>query len=39
MGRLGQVIRKPRERLSYPEGASREASLLEYREVLGSNRL
>jgi YD repeat-containing protein len=36
---LGQVIRKVRERLPYPEGASGEASLLEYREVLGSNCL
>jgi hypothetical protein len=36
---LGQVIRKPRERLPYPEGASREVSLLEYREVFGSNCL
>jgi hypothetical protein len=34
---LGQVIRKARERLPYPKGASGEASLLEYREVLGSN--
>ena len=34
---LGQVIRKARKRLPYPEGASGEASLLEYREVLGSN--
>jgi hypothetical protein len=36
---LGQVIRKGRERLPYPEGASAEASLLEYREVLGLNCL
>jgi hypothetical protein len=36
---LGRVIRKARERLRYPEGASGEASLLEYREVLGSNCL
>ena len=36
---LGQVIRKARERLPYPEGASGEASLLDYREVLGSNCL
>jgi hypothetical protein len=36
---LGQVIRKARERLPYPEGASGEASLLEYREVLVSNYL
>ena len=36
---LGQVIMKARERLPYPEGASEEASLLEYREVLGSNCL
>jgi hypothetical protein len=36
---LGQVIRKARERLPYPEGASGEASLLEYREVLGLNCL
>jgi hypothetical protein len=36
---LGQVIRKARERLPYPEGASGEASLLKYREVLGSNCL
>jgi hypothetical protein len=34
---LGQVIRKARERSPYPKGASGEASLLEYREVLGSN--
>jgi hypothetical protein len=34
---LGQPIRKARERLPYPEGASGEALLLEYREVLGSN--
>jgi hypothetical protein len=34
---LGQVIRKARERLPYPKGASRETSLLEYREVLRSN--
>jgi hypothetical protein len=34
---LGQVIRKARERLPYPKGASGEASLLEYREVLRSN--
>jgi hypothetical protein len=34
---LGQVIRKARERLPYPKGASGETSLLEYREVLGSN--
>jgi hypothetical protein len=34
---LGQVTRKARERLPYPKGASGEASLLEYREVLGSN--
>jgi hypothetical protein len=34
---LGQVIRKVMERLPYPKGASGEASLLEYREVLGSN--
>jgi hypothetical protein len=36
---LGQVIRKARERLPYPEGARGEASLLKYREVLGSNCL
>jgi hypothetical protein len=36
---LGQVIRKARERLPYPERASGEASLLEHREVLGSNCL
>jgi hypothetical protein len=36
---LGQVIRKAREILPYPEEASGEASLLEYREVLGSNYL
>ena len=30
---------KARERLPYPKGASGEASLLEYREVLGSNCL
>jgi hypothetical protein len=35
---LGQVTRKARERLPYLEGASVEASLLEYR-VLGSNCL
>jgi hypothetical protein len=34
---LGQVTRKARERLPYPKEASREASLLEYREVLRSN--
>jgi hypothetical protein len=34
---LGQVTMKARERLPYPKGASGEASLLEYREVLGSN--
>jgi hypothetical protein len=34
---LGQVIRKARERLPYSKGASGEASLLEYREVLGLN--
>jgi hypothetical protein len=34
---LGQVIRKVWERLPYLKGASGEASLLEYREVLGSN--
>jgi hypothetical protein len=34
---LSQVIRKARERLPYPKGASREASLLEYREVLRCN--
>jgi hypothetical protein len=31
---LGQVIRKAREILPYPEGASGETSLLEYREVV-----
>jgi hypothetical protein len=36
---IGQVIRKARERLPYPEGASREASLLEYRKALESNCL
>jgi hypothetical protein len=36
---LGQVIRKARERLPYPRGASGETSLLEYREVLRSNYL
>jgi hypothetical protein len=36
---LGQVNRKARERLPYAEGASGEASLLEYRKVLGSNYL
>jgi hypothetical protein len=36
---LVQVIRKARERLPYPEGASGEASLLDYREVIGSNCL
>jgi hypothetical protein len=34
---LGHVIRKARERLPYPKGVSGEASLREYREVLGSN--
>jgi hypothetical protein len=34
---LGQLIRKARERLPYPKEVSGEASLLEYREVLGSN--
>jgi hypothetical protein len=34
---LGQVIRKARERLPYPKGASGETPLLEYREVLGLN--
>jgi hypothetical protein len=34
---LGQVIRKATKRLPYPKGTSGEASLLEYREVLGSN--
>jgi hypothetical protein len=34
---LGQVIRRARERLPYLKGASGEASLLEYREVLGLN--
>jgi hypothetical protein len=34
---LGQVIRKARERLPYPGRGKREASLLEYREVLTSN--
>jgi hypothetical protein len=34
---LGQVIRKAREILPYLKGTSEEASLLEYREVLGSN--
>jgi hypothetical protein len=34
---LGHIIRKGRERLPYPKGASGEASLLEYREVFGSN--
>jgi hypothetical protein len=34
---LGQIIRKARERLPYPKGASGEALLLEYREVLRSN--
>jgi hypothetical protein len=36
---LGQVIRKARVRLPYPEVASGEALLLENREVLGSNCL
>jgi hypothetical protein len=36
---LGHVIKKARERLPYLEGASGEASLLEYRKVLGSNFL
>jgi hypothetical protein len=36
---LDQVIRKARERLPYLDGASREASLLEYREVPRSNYL
>jgi hypothetical protein len=31
---LGQVIRKARDSLPYPKGASGEASLLEYREFL-----
>jgi hypothetical protein len=34
---LDQVIMKARERLPYPKGESGESSLLEYREVLGSN--
>jgi hypothetical protein len=34
---LGQVIRKARERLPYPKGVSGEVSLLEYKQVLGSN--
>jgi hypothetical protein len=36
---LGHVIRRARERLPYPEWASGEASLLDYREVLGANCL
>jgi hypothetical protein len=32
---LGQVIRKVRERLPYPKGASGECVAAEYREVLG----
>jgi hypothetical protein len=32
-------LRKVRERLPYSEGASGEASLLEYRKVLGTNCL
>jgi hypothetical protein len=36
---LGQLIRKARERLPYPKGASRECVAVEYREVLGSNYL
>jgi hypothetical protein len=36
---LGQVIRKAREILPYPKGASRECIAVEYREVLGSNYL
>jgi hypothetical protein len=36
---LGQVIRKDRERLPYPKGASRKCVTIEYREVLGSNCL
>jgi hypothetical protein len=35
----GQVIRKARERLSYPKGASGEHVATEYREVLGSGYL
>jgi hypothetical protein len=34
---LGHVIRKARERLPYPKGASKECVSVEYREVLGSN--
>jgi hypothetical protein len=36
---FGQVNRKAMERLPYLEGASGEASLLEYREVLWSNHV
>jgi hypothetical protein len=32
---LGQVIKKAKERLPYPKGASRECVIAEYREVLG----
>jgi hypothetical protein len=34
---LDQVIRKAKERLPYPKGASWESLLLEYSKVLGSN--
>jgi hypothetical protein len=36
---LGQVIKKARERLPYPKGASGECITTECREVLGSNCL
>jgi hypothetical protein len=36
---LGQVIRKARERLPYPKGASEECVAADYREVLVSNCL
>jgi hypothetical protein len=36
---LGQVIRKAREKLPYPRGASEECGTAEYREVLASNCL
>jgi hypothetical protein len=36
---LGQVIRKARERLHYPKGASEECVAAEYREVLRSDYL
>jgi hypothetical protein len=39
MGRLGQVIRKARERLPYPGRGKLGGIDVEYREVLGSNYL